>query len=167
MNGDDLSGLLLDLNDLSEGWRTVDIDNPISTIPGAENMEVVLVSDFFQRSDLGPYLVHMLLYAEDESDAEDAFEAIEDELDAAGILEEVTDQVRTWETELVDFDEFGDESFAFRAIGDTGIIPVEADMVAVRQGNYISFIIHAELMMVDSDKTLELVETAVDRLPEG
>jgi hypothetical protein len=166
MTQDDLSEFLISIDELPNTWQVVDIDNPISAVPGVDSSEVVLVSEFFQRSELGPYMVHMLLFSESEAEAEEAFEAIQEELDAAEILEEVTSQVRSWETELVDFDEFGDETFAFRAIGDTGLIPVEADMVAVRQGQYISFIIYAELMEVDSDNTEALVEAAVERLPE-
>jgi hypothetical protein len=158
--------LLLELDDLPVNWTTVTVDDPPTEVPGAEEVEGVLVSSFFQRSDLGPYLVHMLLYTDSEEDAETAFAAIEEELDGAEILDDVTDQVRSWETEPATFENLGDETFAFKAIGDTGLIPVEADLVTTRKGQYVSLIIHAELLLVNTARTEEFASIAVDRLPD-
>ena len=162
----ELEELLIVSADLSPEWSTVDIGNSPTTVPGAEGIDGTLVSTFYQQSELGPFLAHMLLYAEDEDSAMTAFDAIEEELDAAEVLDEVTDQVRSWETRAVDFDDLGDETFAFKAIGDTGLIPVEAEMVTTRQGQYVSFIIYAELMMVDSSRTTEFASLAVERIPD-
>jgi hypothetical protein len=162
----EVESLLLEKGDLPAGWSAVDVGDPPTEVPGAADIEGILVSSFFQRSDLGPYLVHMLLYAEDEEEAETAFAAIEEELESARILDDITAEVRSWETEPTTWDELGDETFAFKAIGDTGIIPVEADMVATRKGQFVNFIIHAELMVVDTELTSELTRTAVERLPE-
>jgi hypothetical protein len=165
MSEREVESLLLEEGDLPAGWSVVDVADPPTEVPGASDIEGTLVSSFFQRSDLGPYLVQLLFYVEDEDDAETALAAIEEELESAGILDDVTDQVRSWETEPATWDELGDETFAFKAVGDTGIIPVEADMVATRKGQFVNFIIHAELMVVDTELTSELTKTAVDRLP--
>jgi hypothetical protein len=165
MTQDELDALLLQLDDLPTAWKVADVDDPPTDVPGVDDGEHVLASAFYQQSDLGPYLVHMLLYTEGEREAEAAFEAIEKGLDSADILDGITDQVRSWETEPADFEDLGDETFAYKAVGDTGLIPVEADMVGTRQGQYVSFIIHAELMLVDTDLTERFVEGAIDRLP--
>jgi hypothetical protein len=164
---DDLQALLLGANDLPPTWTDVSVTGAPTEVPGAEGVDGLLVSSFFQRSDLGPYLAHMILYTEDEDEAETAFAAIYDELDDATILDDITDEVRSWQTAEAEVDGLGDEAFAFAAIGDTGLIPVEADMVGVRIGEYVSFVIHAELMEVDSVRTMELVEVAVDRIEEA
>jgi hypothetical protein len=164
---DEVESLLLNTRDLPVGWTTVSVADPFTSVPGAEDVDGILASAFFQRSELGPYLVHMLLYTDTAEDAITAFEVIETELDGADILHDVTDQVRSWETEPSSFTQLGDETFAFKAIGDTGLIPVEADMVATRKGQFVSFIIHAELMTVDTVQTEEFAETAVDRLPDA
>lgn len=161
---DELEALLLGSGDIPATWTDVTVSGTPTEVPGAEDIDGVLVSSIFQGSDLGPFLAHMLLKTEDEPDAETALIAIEEELADAAILDDITDEVRSWETRPVEFAELGDETFAFKAIGDTGLIPVEADMVGTRVGSYVSFVIHAELMMVDSVQTESFARTATDRL---
>lgn len=165
VTSDELEQFLIERDDLPTGWMVADVDAPIASVPGVEPGKSILVSSFFQQSDLGPYLAHMLLHTEDLIDARDAFDAIEVELDEAEVLDRITEQVRSWATEPVEFEEFGDETIAFKAIGDTGLVPVEADIVATREGQYITLIIHAQLMEVDTDLTEEFVQTAIERLP--
>lgn len=163
----EIETFLLRSSDLSPAWSTVDVSEPFTTAPGAEDTDSVLVSAFFQQSEVGPYLGHLLLYTDSAQDARVVFNAIESELDSADILDGITEQVRSWETEPSPFEQYGDETFAYKAIGDTGLIPVEADMVATRQGQFVSLVIHAELMMVDSSETETFVETTVSRLPDS
>lgn len=163
----ELEALLLGSSDVPATWTDVTVSGAPTEVPGAEDIDGVLVSSIFQGSDLGPFLAHMLLKTEDEPDAETALIAIEEELADAAILDDITDEVRSWETRPVEFAELGDETFAFKAIGDTGLIPVEADMVGTRVGSYVSFIIHAELMIVDSAQTESFARTATDRIIEA
>lgn len=161
-----LETLLITRTDLPITWSNVEISEIPTELPGVDEVDGILVNSFFQQSDLGPYLGHMIHYSEDEADAEVAFELIYDELDDAAVLDGITDQVRTWQTAEADIEPYGDEAIAFAAIGDTGLVPVEANLVGVRSGQYISFIIHAELVEVDTDFTMEMVELALDRIDE-
>jgi hypothetical protein len=162
----DLEGFLLSLDDIPSGWTAVDVDDHPTEVPGAEDLETTVVSAFFQRSDLGPFLVHLLVLTESESDARTAFNAIEAELEGADILDEITDEVRSWETSPMPFADLGDETVAFRAIGDTGLLPVEAHLVTTRKGRFVSLILHAQVISVDADQTEEFARMAVQRLPD-
>ncbi len=162
----DLEALLISLTDLPPNWTDVTIGEIPTDLPGVDEVDGTLVSGFYQRSDLGPYFAHMILYTEDEADAEQAFDLIYEELDDPEILDDITDQVRSWETAEANIEGYGDDAFAFAAIGDTGLVPVEADMVGVRVGQHVSFVIHAQLVEIDSDLTIELVEIALDRINE-
>ena len=166
LTASDLEAFLLVERDFPTGWSAVSVGETPTEVPGAEDLDTLLVSAFFQRSDLGPYVGHLLLLTESVSDARTAFAALQDELGEPDILDEVTDQVRSWDSVQVDVDDLGDETAAFKAVGDTGLIPVDADMVVVRRGRFVMLLIHAELMSVNGERTWDLVNTAVDRLPE-
>lgn len=162
----DLDGYVLELADLESEWMAIDVDSHPTEVPGTDEIESALASAFFQQDDLGPFLGHMLLVAESESDARVAFAAVEEELGEADILDGISDQVLEWETRPLVFPDHGDESFAYRAIGETGLVPVVADMVTTRQGRYVSLVIYAQVLSVDSEQTEEFVGMALDKLPE-
>jgi hypothetical protein len=161
----DIEQFLIQTEDLSPEWRSVALTEPFSAIPGAEDIDGILVSAYFQQTDLGPYLGHLVLYTDSEADAQTVFEALESELDATDVLDDLSSEVRSWETEPTDFEDLGDETAAFKAVGDTGLIPVEADMVTTRKGQFVSFVVHAQLMTVDTQQTEEFATTAVEKLP--
>jgi hypothetical protein len=161
----DIEQFLINERELGPEWSSVAVSEPFSAIPGAEEIDGILVSTYFQQSDLGPYLGHLVLYTESEDDARTAFEAIDSELDGSDILDNISDQVRSWETEPAEFAELGDEVAAFSALGDTGLVPVEADMVTVRKGQFVTFVVHAQLVSVDTDQTEEFAKLAVEKLP--
>lgn len=160
----DLERLLLKPSDVPVDWLDISVSGAPTEVPGAEDIDGTLVSSFFQGSDLGPFLVHMIFKTKNASDADTALIALEDELADASILDGINEEVRTWETQPAEFVDLGDDTFAFKAIGETGLIPVEADMVGTRVGSHISFIIHAQLMQVDSNQTESFARTATDRI---
>lgn len=168
---DQLKTALLTLSDMPTGWTTSDqtgSDNSSSSMCGATptptSSDETTVSVDFQRSQLGPFLTEQI-NAVPSGQMKKVFDKIKNSLSCTSWTEPDSEGTpTTYQLSPLSFPKMGDDTFAFRMSGGSGIFTFEADAVYIRVGDSIITIANVAVGSVNSDLTESIAQKAVDKL---
>ena len=168
---DQLKTALLTLSDMPTGWTTSDqtgSDSSSSSMCGATptptSSDETTVSVDFQKSQLGPFLTEQIVVVLS-GQMKTAFDQIKNSLSCMSWTEPDSEGTpTTYQLSPLSFPKMGDDTFAFRMSGGSGMFTFEADAVYIRVGDSAITIANVAVGSVDSDLTASIAEKAVDKL---